>query len=460
MWIERQNKKALFLQAVTSLKDQVLVLRGARQVGKTSFIINALKTIEPHAQIRINLASRGRSVIQGIEYYGRDFFGASEDASQLLYNISLTVGDLGKLTRPIIVFIDEADQFPISLETIQSLAGRADKLKVIYTGSNLENIALKNAATGRKRFFDLYPITFQEFLKAYGKDDALRYLLQVSLADKTFSEMYHQELIDLFDLYLRLGGMPRIVDAFIDVASRTQPIPELISDLVASVEENVKTVLGDRLALYEYEDVLRKLALFSMETLKFSRLQVQHARRSEVKKLVNKTVGARVAHKIRLYDSGDDLSKYILFDSGVLNYLLNGSDLLNSTITAAHKAIQYETAAGNEILATLPSRDDLFYWKSKRGAQVEFMLKAPKLVAIDVKSTRGDVRSLDSCAVYTEELEAIIKISKEPLRYDAGHIASIPNQGLTRKIPLITLPFYLAGRLCELLGSSALARNF
>src|SRR3989338_6467596 len=104
MWIERSNKKSEFIQSVKSLKRQVLVLRGARQVGKTSFI----------------------------------------------------AGSIGKIKREVIVFLDEADKYPLSLELIQNLAGLSDKLKVIYTGSNLENILLKNAATGRKRYFDLY----------------------------------------------------------------------------------------------------------------------------------------------------------------------------------------------------------------------------------------------------------------------------------------------------------------
>lgn len=452
MWIERKDKKNQFKDALLSLKSQVLIVRGARQVGKTSFVINALKDLDGYPQVLINLASKGRSVIDGVEYYGRDFFGGDEDASKLFYNISLIVGKSGERERPVIVFVDEADRYPLSLETIQAVAGRSGALKVIFTGSNLENIQVKNAATGRKRYFDLYPITFMDFLKAYARDDELNYLNQISLEDKAFSEMYHLELTNLFDMYLRLGGMPRILDAFIEGEGRSQPISQLISDLVYTIEENVKLVLGEKVHLYEYEDVLRKLALLSMDTLKFSKLQVQHAGRREAKKLVNKTVGARVAHKIRLYESGTDLSKYIIFDTGVLNYLLSGSDLLNSKMTTSSAAIQYETVVGSELIAFSSSRDDLLYWKSRRGAQVEYMLKSPRFIAIDVKSLRGDVRSLDSCAAFEEELEYIVKVSKQLPHYDADHVARIPNLGLSRSVPLITIPHYLSGRLFELLG--------
>lgn len=452
MWIERKDKKTLFLQQLMSLRSQVLVLRGARQVGKSSFVVKALGELADHPQIRLNLASKGKTTIDGLEYFGRDFFGAQEDASQFLFNIGLQLGDLGKLERPAIVFVDEADRHPVCLEAVQAIAGLSDTLKAVFTGSNLENIPVKNAATGRKRYFDLYPITFGDFLTAHGKDTEIRYLEQLDPRDKVYSEMHHAELTRLFDVYLRLGGMPRVVDAFVDPAGSAQAIPGIISDLVSTIEDNVKQVIGEKAAFYEYEDVLRKLALLSMETLKFTNLQVQHERRSDARMLVNKTVGARVAHKIRLYESGSDLSKYIIFDAGVANCLINGADLLGGRITDPHLALLYETVVGDEIVASMTSRDDLFYWKSKRGAQVDFMLKSPRFAAIDVKSSRGDTRSLDSCAVFESDLECIVRIGKIPPSVDADHVATIPALGLSRKIPLLNLPHYLAGRLTELLS--------
>lgn len=451
MWIERIGKKTDFIQYVKSLRSQVLVVRGARQVGKTAFINNALEELPEFSKIRITLLNKGRSKIDGIDYFGRDFLGSTDDGAQLVQNINFTIGDIEKLAQPVIVFIDEADRLPAALEAIQTLAGLSEKIKIIYTGSNLENIHVKNAATGRKKFFDLYPITFQDFLNAQSKTDHLNYLNTISFSKNTFSEMYHNELLSLFDVYMRLGGMPRVVDVFLNSNSRAESISPTIADLVATIEENVKMVLGDKLQLYEYEDVLRRIASLSGETLKFSRLQVQHAGRSEAKKLVNKTVGARVAHKIRLFEPDSDLSKYILFDCGVLNYLLNGSELLGNKMTEKNLALQMETAVGCELISNLVSRDDLLYWKSSRGAQVEYLLKSPVFAAIDVKTTKGDIKSLDSCAIYEKNLDCIVKISKEPPMLKEDHCAKITALGLSRKIPLVTIPHYLTFRLLELM---------
>lgn len=211
-------------------------------------------------------------------------------------------------------------------------------------------------------------------------------------------------------------------------------------------------MLDEKSSLYEYEDILRKLALLSLETLKFSRLQVQHIKRHEAKRLVGKTVGARVAHKIRLFESEADMSKYIIFDPGVLNYLLNGSDLMRAKVPELNMAIQYESAVGNEIIAGLPSRDDIFYWKSKRGAQVEYVLRSPFYVAMDVKRTRGDTKSLESCAVFETDLEFVVKVSRECVSLDENFEASVPALDLSRKIPLIIIPHYLSARLLELIA--------
>lgn len=426
------------------------MVRGARQVGKTSFILQNLKSLAAFSQVRINLAAKGETTVYDHAFYGREFFGHDEEASQLHHNLTLAFGPQAQWKKPIIVFIDEADRHPVSLEAIQKLAGLSDKLKVIFTGSNLENIEVKNAATGRKRYFDLYPITFREFLNAYEKREELHFLESFSFDNPIVSEHFHFSLNDLFELYLKLGGMPKLLDTFIEKDPAKQPLPQLIADLALSIENNVKTVLGSKAQLYEYEDVLRKLALLSMETLKFSRLQVQHAGRNEAKKLVNKTVGARVAHKIRLFDVGRDLSKYILFDGGILNYLLNGSNLLHQKVLSKNLAIQYENVVGCEIIATLPSREDLFYWKSDRGAQVEFLLKSPCLMAIDVKASRGDLKSLDSCAVFEKELDLIVKMSREPPAWTPKHRSKITSLRLSRNTPLLTLPHYMACRLTEL----------
>lgn len=447
MWIERPSKKASFIKSLVNLNGQVLIVRGARQVGKTSFILNAMQDLSQYRQVKLNLMYPSSFRLNGIDYLGRDFFGKSETGEEFLKNLETEIG----VSSSSIVFIDEADRYPLSLEAVQTLSQFSDKFKFVLTGSNLENIVVKNAATGRKKYFDLFPITFGEFIRAGGHDKLQGILNQISLDHRgSISEFHHKQLNELFKIYLRIGGMPMIVSACLGSPDEKKAIPEIIKDLAVSIEENVKTVLGEKSKLYEYEDVLRKMVQCSMNTLKYSRLQVQHAGRSEAKKLVAKTVGARVSHKIRLFESEADLSKYIIFDCGIANYLLCGSDLMKNRINDRDIAILCETFVGNELISSLPIRDDLLYWKSENRAEVEFLLRSPS-VGIDVKTKRGDTKSLASLAIFEPSIEYLVKICDAVPGIEREYNASLPSIGEKRTLPFITLPHYLAGRLTELI---------
>jgi predicted AAA+ superfamily ATPase len=450
MWLERIDKKNKFIKALLNLKGQVLIVRGARQVGKTSFILNSLKYLSDYPQLKLNLLYPGSFKLDGVEYFGRDFFGRDETGEVFLRNIELEINNLKKSRKPALIFIDEADRYPPVLESIQTLAEFSENLKIIITGSNLENISVKNAATGRKKYFDLYPITFMEFIRASGRENLLTYLNELCFDPKFFSEFYHDQLNNLLNIYLRIGGMPKVLNAYIDPASADDSIPEIMKDLVFSIEENIKTVLSEKSQLYEYEDILRKMAFLSLNTLKYNHLQVQHAGRSEAKKLVIKTVGARIAHKIRLYETETDLSKYIIFDCGIANFLLCGSDLLRQTISDRNLAILTETFVGTELIANLITRDDLFYWKSENRAEADYLLRSP-FVGIDVKANKGDIKSLNSFAIFEPEASFIIRICNGQPQINYKHKASLPNYGKKRNISLVTIPHYLTCRLLELI---------
>ncbi len=451
MWIERPERKTKFINDLNALQKQVLLVHGARQVGKTAFISNAFQELADSPQLKLNLLYPSSFTIDGVEYLGRDFFGRSPTGEEFLKNCERKLGGFAKLERPAFIFVDEVDRYPKALEAIQALAGFSDKLKCVFTGSNLENLPVENVATGRRKYFDLYPITFREFALARDEHALVDYLDAFSFAQGAHTEFMHNRLRELFLIYIRIGGMPRIVDAYLDPKASTQSIEEIIKDLAVSIEENVKTVLGEKANLYDYEDVLRKLAQLSMNSLKFTNLQVQHAGRSEAKRLVNKTVGARVAHKIRLIDAQRDLSRYIIFDCGVLNYLLSGADLLNSTMGERELAILLETFVGLELAAHMITRDDLLYWKSGNKAELEYVLRSPRFTGIDVKTGRGDIKSLSSFALFEADAACIVKIGDEAPRIDREHEVKLPNYSGQRKVAFMTIPHYLTYRLPELL---------
>ncbi len=455
MWINRIKKQSEFAQTIRNLNQQVLIVRGARQVGKTSFILHVLDSTSTPV-LWVNLIRPSSFEVQGRKVYGRDFFGSAPDASTLLANLQLVLGAFQQLAAPVVIFFDEVDQHPVVLEAVQILAELSPQLKFVLSGSNLENLSPKNAATGRKKYFDLFPILFYEWLENMDVPECSKFFAQWK--NKTPSiptEMIHTKMLSLLDTYLRIGGLPKMLEThFRAPQDQAKELSELMKDLAQTIEENVKAILGEKSKLYEYEDVLRKMGLLSMNTLKFSQLQVNHAGRSEAKKIVNKTVGARVAHKIRLFsDEGRDLSKYILFDTGFLNHLLNGSRLLESVISEKNYSILLETFVGTQLIGEQISRDDVDYWKSGNQAEVEFALKAPVFCGIEVKKTLRASYSLDSFAIQEKNSQLLILLSQSrEYQNQIDYVAKMPNFPETRKIHRITLPVYMVHFVPEILN--------
>src|SRR3990167_2961278 len=441
MWIERFDKKLKFINGLLNLSHQVMIVCGARQVGKTAFVLNVLQSLKETPHVLINLLYPQQITIEGREYLGRNCVDPT--GVQLVENLRRYLSGKQVQGQPVYVFIDEVDHYPAIMEAVQYLAELTDEFKFVFTGSNLENIQVKNAATGRKKYFDLYPITFGEFLANLSNKTFFDYYRDITIDRQ--SDYFHKEIKKYFNIYVKIGGLPKIVDTYLE--NKEADIPTLIKDLALTIEENVKTILGEKAKIYEYEDVLRKLALLSMNTLKYSQLQVQHVSRGEAKRLVNKTVGARVVHKIRLYDDESrDLSKYLLFDCGMVNYLLNGSHLLTQQIPDKYLAIMYETFVGNELIALQTTRDDLYYWKSPNRAEVEFVLRAPFLVGFDVKVNRGDNKSLYSFAIMEPDAKRIVKIGEHHLSLNKNAVAKLPHDSSTRSIHLLNLPHYLTAQ--------------
>jgi len=80
---------------------------------------------------------------------------------------------------------------------------------------------------------------------------------------------------------------------------------------------------------------------------------------------------------------------------------------------------------------------------------VEFLLRSP-FIGIDVKSNKGNLKSLNSLAIVEENLSCIVKISNEMPKIDFDHMAFLPNFDKKRKIPLLTIPHYLTHKLIDI----------
>mgnify|MGYP002712930108 CR=1 FL=1 len=172
-----------------------LVLRGARQVGKTSLVNLFGNDFSQYIYLNLELPQ------------DRALFENSENIDILVQAIFLTkrknVLDLDSL-----LFIDEIQAYPSAIEQLRYFYEFYPNLFVIAAGSLLETVFDTNISfpVGRVDSLHIRPLTFQEFLNATGEDQVIKLLNEIPIPSYA-----HGILLELFHTYTLLGGMPEII---------------------------------------------------------------------------------------------------------------------------------------------------------------------------------------------------------------------------------------------------------
>ncbi|MBP9690721.1 ATP-binding protein [Candidatus Woesebacteria bacterium] len=190
-------------------KDEVLVLTGARQVGKTTTLHWLLSQIPSKNKYYFdfeNIANRNLFDVQDYDSLIREFQNLNLDISQKMY-----------------IGIDEIQLLPKLPSVIKYLYDHY-KIKFLITGSSsyyLKNLFSESMA-GRKTVYELYPLSFGEFLR-FKKEP---YLLPEFQYDRTFSEFSYQKLKHFYDEYIEFGALPKVVltDNFADKKKQLEMI--------------------------------------------------------------------------------------------------------------------------------------------------------------------------------------------------------------------------------------------
>jgi uncharacterized protein len=182
-----------------------LIVRGVRQVGKTSLIEHFGKSSYPNF-VKVDLEK---------EEDIRKVFQAHKDPKKIVEEISV----LRKQPIPVddtLLFIDEIQACPAALTSLKYFAEDMPQMHVISAGSQL-GILLSGLSgetfsfpVGKVEYLDLYPLTFFEFIDYVDSPD-LRKLLLKQLVEQKISEAIHDHLWELWKLYIAVGGMPGVV---------------------------------------------------------------------------------------------------------------------------------------------------------------------------------------------------------------------------------------------------------
>lgn len=437
-----------FLQDwLVSRTRKPLILRGARQVGKT--------------WLAREIAQQNHFQLVEINFENTPYRAAAFESNQPTEILTALEATLNVSIDPhrSLLFLDEIQAVPHLIAKLRWFKELLPELPVIAAGSLLEFTLAEHSFSmpvGRVSFAHIEPLSFEEFLLACKKEKLLDYLRAWNFSD-TFNMALHQDLLSLFKEYLIVGGLPAAVDSWITERS-VLSLSQTHQDILASYRSDFSKYHG-HLNIQRLEDVL--MAVPRLLGQKFVFAQVNPiAHPDSIKKAVDLLNKARVCHKVRCTaanglplaaESRDKFFKEIFLDVGLASSSL-GLNLAEVTalseVDLVNKGVIAEQVIG-QLLRTLQPffiEPELFYWQNeKSGSQAELdylTTHGTRIIPIEVKAgASGRMRSL-------EQLMQLKKLSTA-VRVYAGR----PEIEHKEHYRLLSLPFYLFGQLHRLIDT-------
>ncbi|MCM1067085.1 MAG: ATP-binding protein [Muribaculaceae bacterium] len=382
-----------------------LLLRGARQVGKSTAIRHLGEMFNNFVEINFEKSPSYSTVFQD-----------NLDVERIIQVLSALSG------KPIIpgktlLFFDEIQSCPRALMSLRFFKEDMPELHVVAAGSLLE-FALEDLPTfgvGRIHSMFMYPMTFDEFLIANGEQLLLN-IRNTSSVARPLPEPLHLRLVELLRAYILVGGMPEVVDKWVETHDYLK-CSELQDDIVVSYQDDFPKY-HKRIDPLLLRHTLRSVA--AQAACKFVYSQVGDYRSADVKKALEMLILAglvvpvtRTAANGLPLGSEEDTSyrKMLLLDTGIMLRLLKMSvgdikELTQTILTAepaelVNKGPMAEMLVGLEMLrySTPNIRHELHYWvrlAKNSLAEIDYVAsRDSKVLPIEVKSgTQGGMKSL------------------------------------------------------------------
>ena len=417
-----------------------LVLRGARQVGKTSVVGLFSKNYAQYIYLNLErekdryVFEKYKSIEEIVQYI---FFQYNKNLHQI---------------NETLLFIDEIHVEPQAVTMLRYFYEEYPELHVIAAGSMLETLFDRgiNFPVGRVEYRKMYPVSFEEFLGALNENQALELYHKIP-----FPDFAHDKLIQLFHTYTLIGGMPEIVEKYAknkDITSLSGIYEALIATYFDDVEKYAKNTnqvqmvrhvirssfyeAGTRIKYQgfgassynsrEISEVLRMLEKTMMLNLVFPTIQTAAPFMPDVKK----------SPKLQVLDTG-----LVNYFSGLQKELFGTKDL-----NAHYQGKIAEHIVGQELLASKTNiLHGLQFWvrdKKQSDAEVDFLFQFDgQMIPVEVKSGKsGKLRSL---LQFLEIADVSVAV-----RFYAGHFQIEEHKTSKGKsFRLINIPYFLTGKL-------------
>ena len=429
----KRNALDALIRWKSSEDRKPMVLKGARQVGKTWL-----------------MKEFGRSAYDSFVYFNFDeeeelksIFEANKNPQRIVELLSLIAGEKILPEKTLIIF-DEIQECPPALNTLKYFKEKANDYHVIAAGSLLGTLLAtpKSYPVGMVNLLDIYPLTFDEFLDA---TDPILYTYYESIQkEQEIEEIFHNRLLDAFNNYLIIGGMPECVSSWVkykDPAKIREIQRELIEVYENDFSKHNGKVNSGRI-LMVFRSIVSQLAKPNEKFIYGAVRQGARARDFEeaIEWLVSAGMLNRVynvgkmEHPLTAFDKLDQF-KLFLFDTGLLKYMA-GID--NSAILLKTDYQFKGPLTENYVLQQLRGQFEVEprYYADK-NSEIDFVLQyGTEIIPVEAKG--GEDKSAPSFKRYIAQNQP-----KHALRFS--------RRGYRKDGAITNLPLYLARKTKDLL---------
>lgn len=413
-WKENKNRKPI-------------LLRGARQIGKTWIVREFGKSFDNFIEINFEEMEKIKPI-----------FDEDLTPLKLIKNLSNYL-DQKIIPGKTLLFFDEAQMCPRAITSLRYFYEKMPELHIIAAGSLLE-FALEKISfpVGRVVSLFMYPLSFKEFLSALGKEDLRK---ELEMGNLSIASPIHDKLIRLIRDHTILGGLPEVVDHYLET-SDIRECQTIQSSLIESYRQDFeKYGKGKKIA---YMDIVFN-AIPRLLGTKVKYRNIDHNIRSnELEAAICLLEKAGIIYRVfHSSSNGVPLAseknhkkfKIIFFDSGLCLRILGleiNPMLLNPQVELINKGSLAEQLVGQELIkySDIHTRDhNVFYWhreKNGSSAEVDFITSnGEHIIPIEVKSgKKGTQKSLN---LFVKEKNHKKGIRLSSLQYEEyGHYISLP----------------------------------
>ena len=431
-----------------------LIVRGARQVGKT-YTIEKFGDEYFTEVIKINFEETPEL---------KQFF-QTNNVEQIVQNLEIYFGKKIILSNTLL-FLDEIQTCPEAIGALRYFYEKIPNLHIIAAGSLLDhalNEIQYSMPVGRVEFAYMYPLCYYEFLLALNEKSLVKFLGSYKIHQE-ISQPIHDKLIRLVRLYFIVGGMPEAVKVYAETNSfiNTERVHESI---IKSLEFDFSKY-GTRAQQITMTRLLRYIPNTTGQ--KFKYVNFDNSIRSDtIRKALELLSMSRIINLVRNtkatgvpleHGAVEKVFKPLFLDIGLSNHIqkLRLTDLDNMNLY--NKGSLAEQFIGQELLCLPPyyTENNIYYWiREKRNseAEIDYLVQSGnQIVPIEVKAGKtGTLKSLQVFVVEKKLTKALRFNTNLPSSIQVETSIKIGDNMKKAKFQLISLPFYLAQEFNRLL---------